>query len=379
MKLYPRVSMIFTKRALCTIIYLGSLIFGMNQSVDAQQRRIDITINTRVDRFIAARMDSFQIPGVSLAILRKGEMIYAKGYGQANLEWNIPTTAQTNYLIGSVTKTFTAAAVLILWEEGRLKLDDPIGRHLTGLPDHWKPVTIRQLLNHTGGIPSNQENETAYCQFQFNRDQYTQQNVIQETACLPLEFTPGSRWEYSGRGYFLLGMLIEKISGKTFGAFLQDRIFLPLEMKATRMIDHKKIIPNRAAGYMFLNRELENSPPMNPVVEFSDGGLMSTVEDLARWDASFYSEKILKRSTIEMMWTNAQLNDGTRVPSYGMGFGLTPYKGRKRVGHNGSIPGFSSCLSRFTDEDLTVILLTNITNPKLNVGQFANEIADFYK
>lgn len=141
------------------------------------------------------------------------------------------------------------------------------------------------------------------------------------------------------------------------------------------MIDYDKIVLNRASGYVLGEYGLQNSQQMNPGVELSDGGLISTALDLAKWDASFYTEKILKRSTIDMMWSNARLKDNTIVSSYGIGFGLTPYKGQKRVGHTGDIPGFSSCITRFTDQNITVIILTNITNSRLNIGKLGNEIA----
>jgi D-alanyl-D-alanine carboxypeptidase len=334
--------------------------------------------NQHLDNFIAEKMTTFNIPGASVVILKDKKIIYSKGYGFANLELQSPAKAESNYLIGSITKTFAATAVMMLWEEGRLKLEDKIGSYIPTLPEHWKPITIRQLLNHTSGIVTNQESATSKCQFAFDCDNYTQENLIQETSCLPLNFQPGTKFEYSGRNYYILGMLIEKLSGKPFGQFLNERIFIPLGMTETAMIDYKKIVPNRATGYILENEILSNSEQMDAVVELSDGGLMSSSPDLAKWISSFYTEKLLKRTTIEMMWDNARLTNGIIVTQYGIGFGLTPYKGHKRIGHMGGIPGFSSCLTHFLEQDLTVILLTNVTNSKFSIGQIGNEMAEIY-
>ncbi len=331
----------------------------------------------KVDVYVREKMAAKHIPGLSLAVLRDGKIVLAKGYGMANLELSVPATEKTNYLIASITKTFAGVATMMLVEEGKISLEEPISKYLTGLPDAWNPATLRQLLNHTSGIKTNLE-ITAPCKFDFDPDSYTQADVIKETACLPLSFPPGEKWEYSGRGYFLLGMMIEKVTGKTFEQFLQERIFTPLEMKETRMMNYTEIISNRANGYRWEKGAFRNSQQMNPVTEFADGGLVSTVLDMAKWDAALYTEKLLKRKTLEQMWTNAKLNNGQIVPSYGIGFGLTPFRGRKRVGHTGGIPGFSSGFSRLVDDKLTVILLTNISHPDFNVGEMTNEIASFY-
>lgn len=328
----------------------------------------------KVDAYVQEKMAANHIPGLSLAVVRDGKIILAKGYGMANLELSVPATEKTNYLIASITKNFTGAAIMMLVEEGKVSLEDPISKYLSGLPEAWKVITIRQLLNHTSGIKKG----IIPCEFDSDPDNYTQADFIKEFACLPLGFSPGEKWEYSGMGYFLLGMTIEKVSGKIFEQFLTERIFAPLGMKETRMINYAELVPNRANGYSWRNGAFRNSQQMNPVGEFSNGGLISTVLDMAKWDAALYTEKLLKRTTLEQMWTNAKLNNGQIVPSYGIGFGLTPFRGRKRVGHTGGIPGFSSGMSRFIDDKLTVILLTNVAHGDFNVGEMTNEIAAFY-
>ncbi len=330
-----------------------------------------------VDSLVNSSMKEMNIPGLSISVLKKGKIICKKGYGYSNTELKYPATTQSNYLIGSVTKTFTAVAAMMLWEQGKFKLDDNIGKYLPELPTHWKPVTIRQLLNHTSGITTNLEKPDRYCKFSYTLEDYTQLNVIEETACLPLGFPPGSKFEYSGRNYFLIGMLIEKLTGKSYEDFLKERIFIPLALDQTGMIDYQKLIPNRANGYNWQNGVVTNSQQMNPVIEFADGGLVSTVEDLGKWMMALISGKVLKPATLEMMWSNPILTDGKAAP-YGIGFGLSPYNGQRRVGHTGGIPGYSSCITHFRDADLIVILLSNTCHEKYNVGLLTNRVADLF-
>lgn len=335
-------------------------------------------IAKKVDAFVLAKMETLHIPGVSLAIVRNGEIIHSKGYGYANLELNVPVDPHSNFLIASVTKTFTAVAVMMLWEQGKFKLDDSIGNYLPDLPNHWNELTIQQILNHTSGIPSNLE-RIPPCTFSFDPDNYTRADYIKEVACLPLNFRPGTKWEYSGTaGYNLLGMLIEKLAGKSYWTFLNEHIFSPLSMSETGRINYDTLIPNRANGYKYENGYFRNSEQLDHVGEFAAGGIISTVMDLAKYDAALYGEKLLKRKTLDIMFTNARLSDGTIVPSYGLGFGLTAYQGHKRVGHTGGTPGFSSSLNRFIYKKISVIILSNTNHPDYHVLQFSNEIAAFY-
>lgn len=332
----------------------------------------------KINAIIEKRMAGNHIPGLSLAVVRDGKIILAKGYGKASLELDVPATEKTNYLVYSITKTFTAVATMMLVEEGRISLDDPISKHLSGLPTAWNPVSVRQLLDHTSGISSFTKHEKPPCAARKDERDYTQADVLDEVACLPLDFGSGERWAYTDTGYYLLGMLIENISGKTYDAFLRERIFAPLGMNDTRHHSNTALIANRANGYSWENGAYRNADWVDPVIEFSNGGLTSTVLDLAKWDASLYTEELLKRTTLALMWTNATLNSGETVPSYGLGFGLTPFHGRKRVGHSGGGPGFATAITRFLDEKTTVIVLTNADQEGFVIGDMANEIAALY-
>lgn len=361
----------YFKKACITFISLFIML-----TVLPQQKNYS-AIHAKVDSFIHLQMEQKNMAGLSLAVMREGKIILAKGYGYANLEHKVPANKNTVYLMASVTKTFVAAATMMLVEEGRISLQDTIGKYVPELPSHWNIVTIQQLLSHTSGIKgSNDWPPPCKTEIKYDNYNYTRADVINETACMPLSFTPGEKWEYSGRGYYVLGMLIEAVSGKTFEQFLKEKIFDPLQMNNTRMIDNRAIIPNRAAGYQKENNHFVNKIiPQDPIVEFSDGGLVSTVIDMSKWDAALYAGKLLKKETLQLMFTPVKIKDG--FAPYGLGFGTTPFQGHQRVGHIGRIPGFESAFSRFIDDKISVVVFINT---ELDAGQMdlANKIASFY-
>jgi len=334
-------------------------------------------INAKVDSFINLEMTNKNIAGLSIAVMYEGKTVHSKGFGYANLEHKIPASSSTVYLMASVTKTFVAVATMMLVEQGMISLNDTIGKYVADIPPHWKVATIYQLLSHTSGIKGNVDwPPPCKVELKYDNYNYTRVDVINETACLPLSFTPGEKWEYSGRGYYVLGMLIESVTGKTFEQFLKETIFDPLKMTDTRMIDYRAIIPNRAAGYQKKNNQLINQfLPQDPIVEFSDGGLISTVIDMSKWDEALYSEKLLKKETLELMFTSVKVKEG--FAPYGLGFGTTPFQKHRRVGHIGRIPGFESAFTRFIDDKISVVLFINT---ELDSGQMemANQIASYY-
>jgi D-alanyl-D-alanine carboxypeptidase len=329
----------------------------------------------KIDSFVREKMKSKNIPGFSLAVVRGGKIILAKGYGMANLELSTPATEKTCFVIYSITKIFTATATMMLVEGGQISLEDPISKYLKDLPVIWHPVTVHQLLNHTSGIKN--WGELPFKPGDATRD-YTQAEVIKLVADYPLDFPPGDRWAYNETGYFLLGMLIEKVSGKTYEQFLRERIFAPLEMHDTRLDNSAELIPNRADGYTWQNNGFRIAERPNPTLSFSIGGLVSTVIDLAKWDAALDTEKLLRKSTLEQMWTSAKLNNGKIVPDYGLGFNLTPFRGHKRVGHSGGHTGFATTITRFVDDKVTVIVLTNADQEGSSISEIAKEIASYY-
>ena len=319
-------------------------------------------------------MAARRIPGLSLAVVVRGEVVRTGGYGVANLELAAPATDSTAYLIASITKTFTAVATMMLVEEGRVALDDPISRHVPDLPEPWRPATVRQLLDHTSGINSLTEHERPPCgASKLGRD-YTQADVLAEVACLPLDFPPGTAWSYSDTGYFLLGLLIERVAGQTYEGFLRERVFAPLGMDHTRLLSQADLIANRADGYVWADGAYRNGPALSPVVEFSFGGLVSTVGDLARYDIALSSGRLLRAETREAMWTPTPVGEA----HYGLGFALRPLNGRRHVGHTGGGPAAATIYARFPDDDVAVIVLTNAGQPPSTIRELAGGVASFF-
>ncbi len=334
-----------------------------------------------VDEYVKARMRNLHIPGASLAVVRDGQIVKAQGYGIADLELNAPATKATVYEIGSNTKQFTAAAVMMLVEEGKVSLDDAITKYFPEAPETWGRITVRHLLSHTSGI----QNHVAVPGYMgiFKTDLLLEttpprDELLEMFFKLPLEFQPGETWAYDNTGYYLLGIIVEKASGMSFWQFLDERIFKPLSMTATRNTDPRPVVPNRASGYEWVNNAFENRPVLIPAIGFSAGSLLSTAEDMARWDAALSTEKVLKKASLETMWAPARTNDGTAASfNYGFGWFVDTYHGRRLVQHSGGTPGFSSTIYRFMDDRLTVILLTNHSDKILD--QLAIDIAGIYE
>ena len=323
----------------------------------------------KVDNYVAGEMQRRQLPGLALAVVRDGKTIKARGYGLANLEWRMPVTPETVFEIGSLTKQFTAACIMILEEEKKVGLDESISRYLE-VPAAWKAITVRHLLTHTSGIKS----YTNLPGFEAARH-LNQKAFIDKISTQPLEFAPGEAFAYSNTGYNLLGFIIEKISGQSYWQFLSGRILHPLGMNATQSRDQRTIILHRASGYEKDNETLANRDPELTDV-FSAGAIVSTVLDLAKWTGALDSDKLLTPSSREQMWTPFKLKSGE--PSlYGFGWRVDDYKGRKNIGHSGSTSGFSASLQRFPKDKLTLIVLCNSGEQNI-ATTLARSIAEHY-
>jgi CubicO group peptidase (beta-lactamase class C family) len=307
-----------------------------------------------VDDFVEAYRVRHQIPGLSLAICRDGHVVKARGFGLANVELDVPVKPETVFQSGSVGKQFTAMAVLMLVEEGKLGLDDPLPKHFPNSPSAWKDITVRHLLTHTSGIP-----DWEYKELDYRRD-YTEDQLVKVAQKLTLDFAPGTRWSYSNTGYVLLGVLIRKASGIFYGDFLKERVFLPLGMESTRIISEADIVKNRAAGYALRKGKLENQEWVSPTLNTTaDGSLYLTALDLARWDAALGAGRLLKKESYGLMWSPVRLAEGTTYP-YGFGWGLDVQRGEREIAHGGSWQGFRTAIARYPDRKLTVIALANL-------------------
>ncbi len=334
----------------------------------------------KIDDYITGQIKRLHVPGASLAIVRDGHITKAQGYGFANLELRSPATKETVYEIGSTSKQFTATAIMMLVEEGKVRLDDTITKYFPEAPQAWRGIKIRHLLTHTSGIQNHVAVPHWLDVFRTNLAFETapsRDELLKMFFKLPLEFQPGETWAYDNTGYYLLGIIIEKASGKSYWQFLDERIFKPLGMNATRSTDPQPIVRNRASGYEWKNDHFENRPVLLPAIAFSAGSLLSTVEDMAKWDAALYTEKLLKKSSLDQMWTAPATNDGTDAPfNYGFGWFIENYHGHRLVQHSGGTPGFSSAMYRFVSDKLTIIIRTNHADRILD--QLAIDLAGIY-
>lgn len=306
---------------------------------------------TPLDDAILAEMKRTNIPGVGIAVVKDGKIILEKGYGLANVEHAIKVTPKTMFQSGSIGKTFTASLIMLLAEEGKLKLSDPISQYLANTPKTWEGITIAHLLTHTSGLSD------PYAKLDMRKD-YTDEELIALEATIPTLFAPGEKWQYSNMGYHLLGFIANKAGGKFYGDQLRDRIFAPLGM-STRIISESDIVPHRAAGYEPVRGVLKNQAWVAPRLNTTaDGSLYLTARDLALWDISLYGNKVLSNAIREASWTPAKLNNGSAT-GYGYGWQLEPRNGHRSIAHGGAWQGFRSQMSRYVDDKLTVVVLAN--------------------
>ena len=324
-----------------------------------------------VSVFVRAEMHQQHIPGLTLLVSKNGKPIRSEGYGFSNLELKVPAKPETIFQSGSVGKQFTATAVMMLVETGKVGLNDPLTRYFPEAPSAWKQVTIRQLLSHTAGF-------TDYPKGFDERKDYSEDELLKIVESIPLAYLPGTSWSYSNLGYVTLGILIHRVTGEFYGDFLQERIFRPLGMSTTRIIDEADIIPNRASGYRLVQGEVKNQQWVSPSLNTTaDGSLYFSILDLARWDAALYTEKLLRKSSLAQMWTVAPLRNGQpNSAQYGYGWFIAAQDGHRRIEHEGQWQGFETQISRYVDDELTVVVLTNLAGAKPD--RIAHGVASIY-
>jgi len=359
----------------CLLTTLPSATYGQSSSDDVLSQKADEAIN-------ALRVQ-MKIPGTSVAVVRDGRIVKATGYGLANVELNVPVTPDTIFQAGSTGKQFLATAILLLAEEGKLSLDDSITKYFSEAPESWKPITIRKLLAHTSGLPDvwgepDSRGVYANALLDMRRD-YTEDELLRVFIKLQPRFQPGDKWEYCNTGYQILGFLIRRLTGKSHSDFIRERIFQPLDMKTARVISESDIVPNRSNGYMIVKGELKNQEWIAPSLNTTaDGPYYMTVLDLAKWDASLYTETILKRASLEQMWTEqAKLNTGETYP-YGLGWFLADVNGHRLMYHTGGNQGFFVNISRYVDDGLTIIVMNNLDEDHCDTLTISGAIASIY-
>ncbi|HEX4954663.1 MAG TPA: serine hydrolase [Thermoanaerobaculia bacterium] len=294
-------------------------------------------------------------PGAAALVVRDGEVLLRKGYGLAELELGVPIQPDMVFEIGSVTKQFTAAAILMLEERGLLSVEDEVTKHLPDYPTHGAKITIDHLLTHVSGIPS----YTGLPEWIPRvREDITLEQLIGLFKDKPLEFQPGERWAYNNSAYILLGAVIEKVSGKTYEEFVEGEIFAPLGMKRSRYGSQSEVIPGRAEGYGRDENGFRRAAYLSMTQPYSAGALFSTVDDLWRWEQGLASGRLLRPRTLERMFTPIKLNSGANA-HYAYGWNTFEYGDRKVIEHGGDIFGFSSHVVRVPEEKLYVAILSN--------------------
>jgi CubicO group peptidase (beta-lactamase class C family) len=310
-------------------------------------------------KFVRGEMKKQHIPGLALLVSRNGKTIQAEGFGLSNVELRTAVKPETIFQSGSVGKQFTATAVMMLVEAGKVGLADPLTKYFPQAPVWWKDVTVRELMSHTAGF-------TDYPDDFDMRQDHNEEQLLKIVTAIPPAYPAGTNWAYSNLGYLTLGILIHQVTGEFYGDFLQKRIFKPLDMSTTRIISEADIIPNRSSGYRLVDGHLQNQEWVSPVVNTTaDGSLYFSILDLAKWDAALYTEKLLRRSSLEQMWTVAPLKDGKpNAGEYGFGWFIGNRKGHRLVEHEGAWQGFETQISRYVDDGLTVVVLTNLAEAK---------------
>ena len=308
-----------------------------------------------LDSEIGDYVEESNIPGALVAVASRGEIIHLQTYGMANIELAVPVSENSVFEIGSISKQFVAAAVMLLVEEGKLGLDDAIHRYLPDLPGEWLGVTVRQLLTHTSGIPDYEEIGS----YDVYRFRLTPEEVIRIAHGRPMDFAPGTGSYYSNTGYFLASMIVERIEGQPLGRVLKSRIFDPLGMTQTGMADPESIIPHRAAGY-WVNKtgDLINRNPTETSSTLGAGGLLSSAQDMAKWDEALYGTGLLSDESKTAMWTSMILPNGEDT-EYGFGWAVSPYQGLRSQSHRGQVAGFVASFSRFPDQEAAIIVFMN--------------------
>jgi CubicO group peptidase (beta-lactamase class C family) len=325
----------------------------------------------RIDRLVRQAMASHRIPSAAIAVVRNGRVLKAAGYGPASLELQVPAGPHTLFEIGSITKQFTAVAVLQLVAAGKLELDAPFARYLDSVPEPWRAITLRQLLSHTSGIPDWEEGHL----LDFRRS-YSVTQFMEVMAAHPLGFAPGSRWAYSNSTFPLLGAIVARVSGESWEAYVTEHLLEPAGMTETRFRHNDQVIPNRAAGYVDSAGKFWSGEPRRPELLLPNGGILSSAVDIAKWCSALTNGKVLKPELLKLMTTPVHLSDGTSFDAGGIGWFLSRWHGHRVWAHNGVTPaGFSSVIYHYPDDGLSVVVLFSIDRGAF-VNDLATELAD---
>lgn len=329
------------------------------------------SLRPQVDAYVRAEMQRRQIPGLALLVLRQHRVILSAHYGMADRELKTPVTERTSFEIASMTKQFTDAAILLLAEQQKLSVTDPVSRYLPGLPASWESITMQQLMNHTAGLRDDWDESD-----EFFASRTTAEQFLDALKAAPLQFAPGTDWSYSA-GPFVLGLVIQKVSGRSYAQFMRESIFMPLGMTSTRVIDDARVRPDEASGYTVVRGSIQHGVRVSPAAHGrADVGIRTTAKDLARWDAALDGPSLLSAASRALMFTPGSLSNGDPI-AHGLGWYVTPFRGHTEIAHGGSFrTGFNSVIARYPDDGLTVIVLANQFRSR--TSEMARAVASFY-
>jgi CubicO group peptidase (beta-lactamase class C family) len=363
--------MLHSIRCLSFFISLVLLLQTNLQAGPSSETELGSELTTEVDRVFAS-WDRADSPGCAMGIVQKGKLIYQKGYGQANLEQNVPISPSTVFYIASTSKQFTAASIALLAKQNKLSLDDDIRKYLTELPEYDSRITLRHLIHHTSGIPDYLE--LLGLAGERLDDVHGEEEILNLLSRQKsLSFKPNDQFLYSNSGYFLLGVIVKRVSGKSLAQFAEEQIFNPLGMTQSRFHDSRtRLVKNRAQGY-FSSKEGEFRNYLTQFDRVGDGGLMTTVGDLFRWDQAMESGTLGGKDFASSLLTQGQLNNGNSL-TYAFGLMIGQHRGLNTISHGGSFIGFKSELLRFPDQRLSVICLCN--HNAADATKLAKEVAN---
>ena len=329
--------------------------------------------NDAIDDYVRTQMRMRHLPGVSLAVVKDGRIVKAAGYGVASLELEAPATEKTVYEIGSISKQFAANAVLLLVEEGKVRLDDPISKYLASTPPAWSGITVRHILTHTAGLA---DFDSGNIGFSYRRE-YTEQEFVELLGKQPLAFQPGERWNYTN-AFPLLGIVVERASGTPYMDFVRSRIFVPLGMESARFKVPGDVVPQRADGYLYKDGVYRHGENLRPAIIAPNGGIMMNVVDFAKWDIAITQGRLLRAESLKAMTTPVRLNDG-RTVSHGLGWFMDSFNGHRFGAHWGTtVTGHSAVIRRYVDDRVTVIMLANLDDGGNGIDTMSKRIADTF-
>ncbi|MDQ1811853.1 serine hydrolase domain-containing protein [Massilia sp. CCM 9210] len=341
------------------------------------------TAQPEVDQYMQGQLLEQRIPGMTLVVVRDGTVVYGKGYGYADREMARPVKPEDRFEIGSISKSFAATAIMLLVEEGKISLDDKLDKFIGAVPPQWSGITIRHLLNHSSGLPEYPDDST-FADIFANKI-LGEDDMLARFRAYSLSWEPGTKYRYCNVGYDILGIVVRRVTGKGYFDFLKERVFTPLGMHSARLVAPKPARADSAIGYELKDGKhvpFVTTDAMSVYLGMAASGIELSAMDMAKWDAALYTDKILKQSTLALMWTNNVLVQAANADNtgiyYGLGWQLRTQNGKRWVYHSGGMPGYVTDFMRYPDQKLTIIVFTNLSDQHANARNIVRAVAPMF-